>query len=539
MSHEPTGGSKTISGAEKDTSCCIIEMEKYPLKHLKDSAGHEDCCIFRVPHTLFEANETAYKPKILSIGPYHHLDGTKDAQGGRDGEGGKDGRKNHLEMIQEHKQRYLEIFLSKIKGKKVYLTDLCQEVRGLEKKIRDSYSEDLNFDSDKLVDMMVLDGCFILTLFLVISDKDWRKDYPYDPIFKFRWILPTLRSDLLLLENQVPLFLLQALLSKSELFSSSLDIKTKLNSIIFNFFRYSIVKSDKFWKERKDLPAMHLLDLIRKTFIPKSPKKKQSWTNIFNVSTFLNRLSPSKSKAQADTSTPPQSTPPQQPSETQQPTEKKQQPKPRPHLKLVVSAIKLQLRGIKFEPKESETPLDITLKNGVLKIPLLTFDDFFSSLLINCVAFEQFSLSFSTEMTSYVTFMGCLINTAEDATFLIEKGIIENYFGTGDKVSLFFKNIGNDIAFSISRCYLSNEFEGINKYTAQRYRVQILCAGIKYTYFNLCRSCFIKAHFTVSYGILCLRLSGNRTVNTSTLSKKSYYSIIYNVINRMNVIVIN
>lgn len=134
---------------------------------------------------------------------------------------------------------------------------------------------------------------------------------------------------------------------------------------------------------------------------------------------------------------------------------------------MIGSAKKLQLRGIQFKQKgKFETPLDITLKSGVLEIPKLTFDDFFSSLLINCVAFEQFSMRCSTEMTSYVTFMGCLINTEEDATFLSEKGIIENYFGTGEQVSLFFKNTGKNVAFSISKSFLSNVFEGVNEHTS-------------------------------------------------------------------------
>ncbi|KAJ4883663.1 hypothetical protein Rs2_33756 [Raphanus sativus] len=85
-------------------------------------------------------------------------------------------------------------------------------------------------------------------------------------------------------------------------------------------------------------------------------------------------------------------------------------------------------------------------------------------------------------MTSYVAFMGCLINTEEDATFLSEKGIIENYFGTGEQVSLFFKNTGKNVAFSISKSFLSSVFEGVNDYTSQGCHVQ--WAGFKYTHFN-------------------------------------------------------
>ncbi|KAJ4883664.1 hypothetical protein Rs2_33757 [Raphanus sativus] len=192
-SSQATGRSTTISGIEDDSSCCIIQIENpiYSPKRLKKSAGGQDCCIFRIPHTLVQANETAYKPKIVSIGPYHHCDGGVD--------------KDHLQMIQEHKQRYLAFFLSKTNKKDVYMTHLREVVSEMEERIRGSYSEDLKFDREKLIDMMILDGCFILTLLIVVSKKStWRINYADDPIFTMRWVLPTLRSDLLLLENQGP-----------------------------------------------------------------------------------------------------------------------------------------------------------------------------------------------------------------------------------------------------------------------------------------------------------------------------------------------
>nr|AAK96594.1 AT5g22550/MQJ16_9 [Arabidopsis thaliana]AAM19964.1 AT5g22550/MQJ16_9 [Arabidopsis thaliana] len=326
-------------------------------------------------------------------------------------------------MIEEHKKRYLEMFVSKTKENVV--------------------SQKIEYTNLK------------------------------DPIFKLRWILPTLRSDLLLLENQVPLFLLKVLLETSKLAPS-----TSLNMLAFKFFDYSIKKPEGFWEKHNNLRAKHLLDLIRKTFIPAPPPSttpRQCCINIFNgpreysrtetsKNICLGKISCSKEITGAQTSSPPP-------------------PPRRPFLGLIVSARKLRLRGIKFMRKENvETPLDISFKSGLVEIPLLVFDDFISNLLINCVAFEQFNMSCSTEITSFVIFMGCLINTEDDATFLIEKGILENYFGTGEEVSLFFKNIGKDISFSISKSFLSNVFEGVNEYTSQGYHVH--WAGFKYTHFN-------------------------------------------------------
>ncbi|CAH2072158.1 unnamed protein product [Thlaspi arvense] len=444
--------SETISD-EEGIASLLLEKVIPPIL-LKESAGDKSCCIFRIPHTLGRANNTAYEPKIVSIGPYH--------RSGDDNE--------HLKMIEEHKKRYFEFFVSKTNENGVNLSHIVDAVSGLEQRIRDSYSENLYFDKQSLIKMMILDGCFILLLFLVVSREVEYTKFD-DPIFKLRWILPTLRSDLLLLENQVPLFLLNDLLKTSKLAPS-----TSVNKLAFRFFNYSVKKPKAFWEKHNNLRAKHLLDLIRKTFVPiwsLPTTQGQCCINVSNgpransrtetpKNTRFDMKCCSKERNGAQTSS---------------------SPPPRPFLGLIVSAKKLRLRGIRFKRRENvDTPLDIGFKNGLLEIPLLVFDDFISSLLINCVAFEQFNMKCSTEITSYVTFMGCLINKEEDATFLIENGMIENYFGTGEQISSFFKNIGKEISFSISKSYLSKVFEGVNKYSAQGYHVQ--WAGFKYTHFN-------------------------------------------------------
>ncbi|WZZ65690.1 hypothetical protein YC2023_077060 [Brassica napus] len=78
--------------------------------------------------------------------------------------------------------------------------------------------------------------------------------------------------------------------------------------------------------------------------------------------------------------------------------------------------------------------------------------------------------------------MGCLMNDEADATYLSEKGIIQNYVGNGSDVSQFFKFICKDVAFDMSNSYLKEEFEGINNYTSNRWNVE--CARFKNLYFD-------------------------------------------------------
>ncbi|KAJ0975868.1 hypothetical protein J5N97_017833 [Dioscorea zingiberensis] len=68
------------------------------------------------------------------------------------------------------------------------------------------YSEKLELEPEAFVEMLVLDGCFIIELLvkLTLLMKN-------EQIFNENWKLPLIRSDILLLENQIPFFIIQAL----------------------------------------------------------------------------------------------------------------------------------------------------------------------------------------------------------------------------------------------------------------------------------------------------------------------------------------
>nr|AAM98187.1 unknown protein [Arabidopsis thaliana] len=395
---------------------------------LLESAGKASCCIFRIPDSLAEVNPKAYKPKVVSIGPYHY------------GE-------NHLQMIQQHKFRFLELFVDRATKKGMDENVLYAAVGALQHKIRASYSEELRIEKSELVSMMILDGCFILMLLLIVSrkiDLDMNKD----PIFTIPWILASIQSDLLLLENQVPFFVLRTIFDKSGIGSPG-----DLNRMAFSFFNLSIDKPDTYWAKHRDRGAKHLLDLNRKTFIPSMRSMGESET------TPSSKFQHSKGKSGEVSS-----------SESTFP--------------LILSAKRLRLQGIKFRLRsDAESILDIKLKKNKLQIPLLRLDGFISSIFLNCVAFEQFYTESTNDITSYVVFMGCLLNDQEDATFLNnDKRIIENYFGNENEVSQFFKTICKDVVFDTRRSYLRNVFGGVNEYTSKTYNG--VWAGFRHTHFE-------------------------------------------------------
>ncbi|XP_010045251.1 UPF0481 protein At3g47200 [Eucalyptus grandis] len=381
------------------------KMQELP-KILNPGAGIDSCCIFRVPHSLSEINEKAYRPHIVSIGPFHH------------GEG--------FQMIQEHKWRFLGDLLLRAESRRVVLKDFLEAVAPMEEEIRKCYSETLKFSGPDLIEMMVLDGCFIIELFCKVARI--APVHPDGPLFTMAWVLPFLMRDLLRLENQIPYFVLQKLFDLSV---GSGNDGPSLAKLALGFFNYMVQRPVHVLEKYYDKEGKHLLDLFRLSFIPDCQEEPR---------------------------------------------------RPGKFLHLIQSAKKLDQAGVKFKLRKTYSILDVKFRNGVLEIPVLTIDDFWSSLFLNFVAFEQCYCHSSKYFTTYATLMGCLINTPADAGFLGDHKIIENYFGTDEEVARFFNNVGKDVVFDIHRNYLSKVFEEVNEIYQNHWHVR--WAGFMHTYFN-------------------------------------------------------
>ena len=142
--------------------------------------------LFRVPANIREANKSLYEPRMVSIGPYYyHL------------------RMDRLRAMEDQKWRLLRSFLCR--NKELHVDTFLKAVRSLEKEARQSYSEYFALGQDDFIQMLLLDGCFILELFF-----KWLSEDP-DVLFREGWGPTTIFSDLLLFENQIPFFIIERL----------------------------------------------------------------------------------------------------------------------------------------------------------------------------------------------------------------------------------------------------------------------------------------------------------------------------------------
>ncbi|EOX96419.1 Uncharacterized protein TCM_005668 [Theobroma cacao] len=172
----------------------LIENNRQP-QDLEIDIPEEDfelapeCCIYNVPSRFREANQKAFTPQLISIGPIHH------------------GNTN-LARMERQKQRYYNKFYQRTSKKileefasfiKAHVSDICR-----------CYDVEFVFDTElevsKFVKMILFDSVFIIELFLRNSEKEVN-DFLFDKV----WLRVELLMDLLLLENQLPFFILEAL----------------------------------------------------------------------------------------------------------------------------------------------------------------------------------------------------------------------------------------------------------------------------------------------------------------------------------------
>ena len=276
----------------------------------------QSCCIYAVPETLIYTNgKDVYRPRVVSIGPHHCSD-------------------DHVQVIKKHKVEFLKLLLLR---KELGFNDLMGSIRPLAKEARECYSKEINLESfndddDRFLKMMVLDGCFLIELFLKAADKKSK-----DPLALIPRAVPYVFGDLLLLENQIPFFVLEKLFQTCKMREES---DASLSLLALRFFNKVMRRPDgvieKFLKrptpnDRK-LP-LHLLDLVRSSL-----------------------LVPSENKGNTPTA-----------------------------CRLIHSISKLRRAGIKLKQRKAESFLDVKFKSGVIQMPNIIMNYNMKTFLLNCL----------------------------------------------------------------------------------------------------------------------------------------------------------
>ncbi|KAK3228957.1 hypothetical protein Dsin_000838 [Dipteronia sinensis] len=393
----------------------VIDVNE-KLKNMVDASTEisqwKKSSIYKVPACITDLNKKAYRPQIVSFGPYHH------------GEA-------HLRPMEEHKQRALVHFLKR-SGKPLesFVSSLEQVVEDL-KKSYDPLDLKWQQDSRGFLQMMILDGSFMLEI--LSSSAHSYEDYAHnDPIFSSHGninIAPYFKRDMLMLENQLPLLVIEKLVAVETNNTKDGDY---VNKLIFKFFSTGIHVLDM-----GNHKCLHVLDVYRKSLLQERSHEKTQHHHRSWIADIDDHNIP--------------------------------------------TATQLYNAGIRFRKKKSFSLKNISFKHGVLKLPTVLIDDASEFIFLNLMAFERLHVGAGNEVTSYIIFMDNLIDNDRDVALLQSRGIIDNVMGSDKAVAKLFNSLSKDISLD-PESDLIVVHKQVNKYWRQPWNAWK--AHLMHTYFR-------------------------------------------------------
>ncbi|KAL3745399.1 hypothetical protein ACJRO7_014498 [Eucalyptus globulus] len=346
-----------------------------------------ECCIYRVPEKLRKANAEAYTPQVISIGPFHR-------------------GKKELQLMEEIKLRYLTGFLCRGKADLPACTRMISES---EYHIRQCYHEKLTQSSCELVEIILVDAVFLVELF--IRNRNWNHDPKHrdqnDEVFSKQWMSNAVFHDVLLLENQVPFFVLENLYNLTALSTTVTFFK-----LSYEYFK-DILHGHELASTRVQMK--HLVDYVRALQLPSFPRGVTS--------------------------------------------------KNGKKFELTRSAKELQEAGVKFKCGEGTSSLlDVDFRDGTLVMRHVVVHEWTEAYFRNMIAYEQCHHD-NKCISSYAILMDSLINTPEDINILISCGIVENQLGSLDNVAHLFNNMYKETMRESSEFLYTNQCQSLNTYS--------------------------------------------------------------------------
>ncbi|TVU22531.1 hypothetical protein EJB05_32238 [Eragrostis curvula] len=346
--------------------------------------------IYRVPQWLkkmthgAEDADEAYRPRLVSLGPFHHDD-------------------PDLLPMEEHKRRAV-LHMAKRSGKP--LREIFAAVEEVADELMDAY-HDLDekwrcrAERGRFLQVMVVDGCFLLEIMKGLAHKKAPDDYaPNDPVFSAQGMLSLwvgIRSDMLMIENQVPLlalYKLEAFLSGRRGIISVAQCAKDINKMVLDFM-CDPLKAAKL-AEGIDGLCLHPLDIFHKSFCGLHPPSRGSY--VWESS--------------------------------------------------VPSAVELRDAGIHLKKSKTVSVNGIEFKNGVLSLPALSIHDGTKKIFLNLMAFERLHSDTGTIATDYMIFMDNIIDSERDVALLRSKGIIKNLLSSDKDAADLYNTLSRGAVLS-------------------------------------------------------------------------------------------
>ncbi|KAK1282989.1 UPF0481 protein [Acorus calamus] len=384
--------------------------------------------IFRVPPILCSENPEAYMPRVVSIGPYHR------------------GRAD-LTVMEKHKHRVTRHLFSRHPD---YLVAKCfQEVRSLEKRARSCYADEIDMESREFAEMMILDGCFIISFLINQTwyeelreqkDKDKEEQKDKEEEMGDNYCVPLVYEDLIKVENQIPFLILETLYNllvlqdpKGTITDSILDLA------IFNLKQLEPV-GDRDGTINGITRVHHLLHLFYQTAA--SIRKSADHFDDDNYDCTTSQILKGKSNVGVGGNK---------------------------VSNWMWTASELQEAGVKFTGKSDCRFLCVSFRDGTMEIPTIRIFERTLPTLRNLIAFEQCFPDTNSEVTFFADMMDALIDTPRDVKVLQDAGILKIGLSNPKEVTQLFNQLCRHVYYDNSESNLQEVYNRVNHYCNSRW----------------------------------------------------------------------
>ncbi|XP_019167246.1 PREDICTED: putative UPF0481 protein At3g02645 [Ipomoea nil] len=507
--------SKTITSnpnIQNDESKWVIHIQKTLERELEEE-NEINVSIFGVPKTLMVYDPECYVPQRVAIGPYHYTN-------------------PELHEMERHKLDAAKIFQKQLRTIKLH--SLAEEMMKVESRIRLSYDKQLNLRVETLAWMMAVDASFLLEFLKVYAVKEGKlmaamisaKMSHLVDLKGKKSSHNALLRDIIMLENQIPFFILRKMLqpqcpspeASDDLLLTMLMGLSKELSPFKNEGSAVVQIAD----------ATHLLGYLFQTIVPEMESEhveieidenggmkekkdgeedeflknsgyvKSAFGQVWGILKKLNKgparalkrlssLAPVKTVLlmpwKAITKLPGLNVMKgpieslfscgQKPDGDENSDSKDNADKPPSIEEITIPSVtELANAGVRFIPtKKGILSIEFDAKTFTLYLPVVTLDINSEVVLRNLVAYEACIAKGPLVLARYTEFMNGIVDTDEDVKFLREKGIILNRLKSDSEVANLWNGMNKSVRLT-KVAFLDKTIDDVNKFYNCRWNVK-------------------------------------------------------------------
>ncbi|XP_050234029.1 putative UPF0481 protein At3g02645 [Mercurialis annua] len=437
-----------------------IEQMKSILNNNEDGHGNEidnPVTIFKLPSSLKATYAEAYTPQKLALGPYHNF-------------------LPKLYKLQKCKLRQIESFRRQLNFPECKV--LVDQIKGKAGEIRLCYYESFDMNDNTLSWIMVIDSLFLLQLIYKEAYENV-DSLEFVDAFGSKITLDLILKDLVMIENQIPFFVLDYLLSLSK---STLEIES-LSSMSIKFCsRISPIELQGIFVGQNFDKAFHLLDLLYKmiwyggsimtvhSVSPFSTRRNSIWSQLWSMIKTLNigvlaipvRIIDLALKILPLLGI----------SFSFEASEEKH---------LIPAA--LQLSGVKVKlcsTTRGTSAIGFVKEDVALRLPILNLNVYSDVIIRNLLVYETIAKPETPNFARYIELMEAMVQTVEDVELLKNKRILR-HDGDNNEVVKLFSGIKSSIP-SGGKSDLDRTIHDLNEYYKNHWKIKLKTLMKKYVY---------------------------------------------------------